>query len=211
MRLLVVCLVTLASMAAGSSLRVEYGDTLVGQVTDVVDGDTFVLQLNKPKMKVFVRLSEIDTPERGHVGFDEATWALAEMVFERIVVVSVVHVDSFGRAVGRVFQEEVDVNGVLVLAGLAVVDRRFSIDPLLLELEARARTARRGLWAIQQKRSPSLGATQGRIQNSMDSVCGSKTTCSQMRSCAEAVFFFTQCGLLRLDRDGDGVPCERLC
>lgn len=43
------------------------------------------------------------------------------------------------------------------------------------------------------------------------SQCGSKRLCKQMSSCAEARFYLNQCGLDRLDRDGDGVPCESLC
>ncbi|MGK9164924.1 excalibur calcium-binding domain-containing protein [Inquilinus limosus] len=38
--------------------------------------------------------------------------------------------------------------------------------------------------------------------------CGGKRTCGQMNSCAEANFYLNQCGLYRLDRDGDGRPCE---
>jgi endonuclease YncB( thermonuclease family) len=41
--------------------------------------------------------------------------------------------------------------------------------------------------------------------------CGTKSTCKQMSSCAEARFYLTQCGLSSLDRDGDGRPCEALC
>lgn len=41
--------------------------------------------------------------------------------------------------------------------------------------------------------------------------CGTKRTCSQMKSCKEAKYFLNQCGVQRLDRDGDGVPCENLC
>jgi hypothetical protein len=41
--------------------------------------------------------------------------------------------------------------------------------------------------------------------------CGTKTYCRQMTSCAEAQFHYRTCGLLRLDGDRDGVPCERLC
>ncbi|WP_245797022.1 excalibur calcium-binding domain-containing protein [Haemophilus paracuniculus] len=41
--------------------------------------------------------------------------------------------------------------------------------------------------------------------------CGGKRYCSDMNSCAEAKFYLRQCGLRRLDRDGDGVPCESLC
>jgi hypothetical protein len=41
--------------------------------------------------------------------------------------------------------------------------------------------------------------------------CGEKTYCTQMTSCAEAMFHFQVCGLARLDGDRDGMPCERLC
>jgi len=41
--------------------------------------------------------------------------------------------------------------------------------------------------------------------------CGTKTKCSQMSSCKEAYFFLKSCGLRRLDRDKDGVPCESIC
>jgi hypothetical protein len=41
--------------------------------------------------------------------------------------------------------------------------------------------------------------------------CGSKRTCGQMNSCAEAYHYLNDCGLGRLDRDGDGIPCESIC
>ena len=41
--------------------------------------------------------------------------------------------------------------------------------------------------------------------------CGGKRYCTQMTSCAEAQFYLKQCGLRKLDKDGDGVPCESLC
>jgi hypothetical protein len=37
------------------------------------------------------------------------------------------------------------------------------------------------------------------------------TTCGQMASCEEALFYLTQCGVTRVDGDGDGAPCNRLC
>lgn len=42
-------------------------------------------------------------------------------------------------------------------------------------------------------------------------VCGSKTTCDQMRTCSEAKSFYQYCGLSRLDGNNDGIPCETLC
>ena len=41
--------------------------------------------------------------------------------------------------------------------------------------------------------------------------CGSKTKCSQMVSCEEAYYYLNTCGLQKLDRDNDGIPCESLC
>jgi deoxyribonuclease-1 len=38
-----------------------------------------------------------------------------------------------------------------------------------------------------------------------------KTTCRQMRSCDEAKFYLTQCGVSRLDGNNDGIPCASLC
>lgn len=41
--------------------------------------------------------------------------------------------------------------------------------------------------------------------------CGAKYYCTQMSSCEEAVHYLFNCGLTRLDGDGDGIPCESLC
>ncbi|WP_353618593.1 excalibur calcium-binding domain-containing protein [Spartinivicinus marinus] len=38
-----------------------------------------------------------------------------------------------------------------------------------------------------------------------------KKYCKHMISCEEAKFYLNQCNLTRLDRDKDGVPCEKLC
>ncbi|WP_432416503.1 excalibur calcium-binding domain-containing protein [Gallibacterium genomosp. 3] len=41
--------------------------------------------------------------------------------------------------------------------------------------------------------------------------CDVKRYCKEMRSCEEAKFYLNQCGVGRLDRDKDGVPCESIC
>jgi len=41
--------------------------------------------------------------------------------------------------------------------------------------------------------------------------CSSKPYCKDVSSCAEAYYHLTQCGLTRLDRDRDGIPCEKTC
>jgi hypothetical protein len=41
--------------------------------------------------------------------------------------------------------------------------------------------------------------------------CGTKRYCNQMSSCDEAKHYLNNCGVTRLDGDGDGVPCESIC
>jgi hypothetical protein len=42
-------------------------------------------------------------------------------------------------------------------------------------------------------------------------VCAIRKTCNQMASCDEARFQLESCNNRRLDRDGDGIPCESIC
>jgi hypothetical protein len=39
--------------------------------------------------------------------------------------------------------------------------------------------------------------------------CDGRTYCSQMTSCEEATWFLQNCPGVKMDREGDGVPCER--
>lgn len=39
--------------------------------------------------------------------------------------------------------------------------------------------------------------------------CDGREHCSQMRSCAEAEYFLQHCPNVKMDGDGDGMPCER--
>ena len=47
--------------------------------------------------------------------------------------------------------------------------------------------------------------------NASGFTCGGKRVCADMSSCAEARFHLEQCGMSRLDRDRDGIPCETIC
>jgi hypothetical protein len=38
-----------------------------------------------------------------------------------------------------------------------------------------------------------------------------KRTCRDMVDCADARYHLNQCGMARLDGDGDGTPCESIC
>ena len=56
-----------------------------------------------------------------------------------------------------------------------------------------------------KKKSVSTQSSKGSYQ------CGTKRYCKHMSSCEEAMFHLNQCGRKSLDRDKDGVPCEKIC
>lgn len=181
----------------------------------VVDGDTLTVQTDGDA-RLRIRLYAIDSPERGQPYSDPALQLLADLVANRTILFQTVDTDSYGRSVARVFVGDTDVNAELVRQGAAWVYRKYSHDPALLALEREAREHERGLWALpaSQRVPPwEFRANERRAptERAPDFVCGRKSYCREMRSCAEARFHLETCGLSRLDGDGDGVPCSSLC
>jgi len=125
-------------------------ETLSGRCIKVADGDTITI-LTPAKRQVRIRLACIDCPERRQPFGKRAKQFTSSLVFGKQVRVHVVDWDRYGRAVGWVYVSnddgrEICVNRELVREGLAWVYRRYCSDPQLLELEARARKVKRGLW-----------------------------------------------------------------
>lgn len=46
-------------------------------------------------------------------------------------------------------------------------------------------------------------------KRSNPSKCDGRRHCSQMSSCREARFFLNNCPSVKMDGDGDGIPCEK--
>jgi endonuclease YncB( thermonuclease family) len=118
-----------------------------GKVVAVADGDTLTV-LTDSQREVRVRLAEIDTPESRQPWGKRAKQALSQKVFGQQVEIEVLDVDRYGRRVGRVRLGARDINRELVAEGHAWVYREYLRDRSLLDVEAAAREARRGLWAL---------------------------------------------------------------
>ena len=183
-------------------------------VVRVKDGDSLVVDSNGREVEV--RLADIDTPEFNQPRGDEAKEALSSLVDGKDVRLELVGGDAYRRIVAHVFVGEVDVNAELVRRGLAWVRRAYDPAPSLVALEDGARQAERGLWAdedpvppwIWRKTKQSADRELGAIP---EVECGTKQSCAKMTSCEEAIAFLRQCKLTRIDGDGDGIPCEKLC
>ena len=129
-------------------------ETLSGRVVAIADGDTLTV-LTEAREQVRVRLSEIDTPERRQPYGQRSRERLSELAVGKQVRVAVRDKDRYGRTVGRVWADGVDVNAVMVRDGAAWVYRRYSQDEGLRRAEDEARAARRGLWGLPEaERTP---------------------------------------------------------
>ena len=136
------------------SLSIE-AETLHGVVVKIADGDTLTI-LTSSTEQVKVRLEGIDTPERKQPYGYKAKQALEELVLQKDALVEVETKDRYGRTVGIVFVEGMNINNELVRQGMAWVYRKYSNDQTLLSLEAEARHKQLGLWSSDNPIEPWL-------------------------------------------------------
>lgn len=137
----------------------------VGRVRSVSDGDTIVVE-TADRLRHRVRLSGIDAPERGSRDLygqpygQRARQNLSQLAYRATVRVEWRTYDGFGRVLGRVWLDDVDVGLQQVCAGYAWVFREFVADLAAQELrtyldcEQAARAERRGLWRDSRPLAP---------------------------------------------------------
>ncbi|HSM22608.1 MAG TPA: thermonuclease family protein [Rubrivivax sp.] len=121
--------------------------TVQGVVTHVTDGDSlWVTPPGQPGIEV--RLRDIDAPEICQVWGEEARRALEERVLGRTVVLRTAGRDTYGRTLGYVQFDGVDVGRRMVEEGHAWSTRtRWDRGPLVKE-ERMADALRRGLHGL---------------------------------------------------------------
>jgi endonuclease YncB( thermonuclease family) len=136
-----------ALVSSVASAAFAPGERIAGRVVGVQDSDTLTL-LTAARAQIRVRLAEIDAPESGQPYGSRAKQALSEIAFGQGARLVVVDTDRYGRTVARVVVGATDVNAEMVRRGAAWVFLRYARDPSFPRLEAEARAARRGLWAL---------------------------------------------------------------
>lgn len=123
------------------------GQTMMGRVIKVSDGDTIVVQNSKNK-KVKVRLAKIDAPELSQPHGKVAYFALNQLLLSQTVKITYKNKDRYQRIVGQVYLNGMDVGAEMVSQGHAWVYRQYSDDFYLYCLEYWARFTQKGLWAL---------------------------------------------------------------
>lgn len=140
----------MGTSGAGAATRAPAaapGEVVAGRAS-VIDGDTIDIHGAR------IRLSGIDTPERGqsceregkaYRCGTEASRVLDGLVADQPVSCTVVAVDRYKRLVATCRKGALDLNGEMVRLGWALAYRTYS--KAYVGQEDEARMARRGMWA----------------------------------------------------------------
>ncbi len=143
-RVIVLCFLVFLSLTA-------FANTLTGKVVKITDGDTlYVLHANYKDHTI--RLAGIDAPERKQAYRLASRKHLASIVAGQQVTIEYKKRDRYGRIVGKVLLDGIDVSLEQVKAGLAWHYKKYQHEQsvedreLYADAENKARNERLGLW-----------------------------------------------------------------
>jgi endonuclease YncB( thermonuclease family) len=197
-------------------------ETFTTQILTVLDGDTVMVKRGTGTLSI--RLAEIDAPEKSQPFGETSRKSLSDLVMGKSVQVVSQTMDQYGRMVAHLNVTGLDVNAEQIRLGMAWEYSHFHRNQVLIALQKEAQSVPRGLWALSNPIPPwewrkthpyaasAIPTTETTTPSTTSSLrCGNKKYCNQMTSCEEAKYYLNQCGVKRLDGNGDGVPCESLC
>lgn len=121
-------------------------ELIAGRVVGVTDGDTVTIRTEAETLKV--RLTGIDTPERGQPFGTKAKQALSGKVFGKDVTLNSSGKDRYGRTLGEIIVDGESVNVWLVRAVWVWRYERYAPDDTQLrDAQQAAKRVKLGLWA----------------------------------------------------------------
>ncbi|WP_081826620.1 thermonuclease family protein [Persephonella sp. KM09-Lau-8] len=208
-------------------------EKIPAKVISIIDGDTIKVLINEKTEKV--RLIGIDTPEskpnkRAKLQAKRTKQTINEILElgqmakkhlqSYIYPGDTVYLefdaqkrDKYGRLLAYVWTNGIMVNEKMICDGYAyplTIPPNVKYANLFRKCFAKAVKYGFGLW----KKKDSNSYTERKKPektNNFNLKCKNKKYCYQMKSCEEAKFYLNVCGIKRLDRDRDGIPCEKLC
>lgn len=122
--------------------------TLSGNVVSVADGDTITI-LTQGNKQVKIRLYGIDTPEGRQAFGKKAKKFTSSLVYRKQVEVNPYDIDKYGRTVGVVVANGINVNEEIIRAGYGWQYRKYCKESFCsnwIDLENAARVSKIGLW-----------------------------------------------------------------
>lgn len=120
-------------------------EKFTGVVTRVIDGDTLIVRYLE--QHVSVQLEGVDAPERGEPYARRSAASLARLCSHRPARVESERSDPFGRVLGEVMCNGVNVNEEQLRQGMGRLDASSESRADWRKLQREARSARRGIWS----------------------------------------------------------------
>jgi micrococcal nuclease len=125
---------------------------LIGKVVNIADGDTFTMLVNNEPIRI--RLHGIDSPEKGQDFSNVAKEFLSGYVFGKVVTVREMDTDRYGRTIGMVTIDGVNVNEKILEAGLAWHYKQYDKNYKWAQLESIAKGKKIGIWSVSNPTPP---------------------------------------------------------
>ena len=122
-----------------------------GRVIRVTDGDTIAV-LMASNQTVKIRLAGIDAPEKKQAFGNRSKQSLSDLVYGKQVTIIWNKTDRYGRTVGKVLFDKVDVNNQQLTKGYAWFYKKYENElsledrKLYQESESKAKNSKLGLW-----------------------------------------------------------------
>ena len=134
-------------------------DTLTGRVVGIADGDTLTL-LDERNTQHKIRLSGIDSPEKGQPFGQACKKSLSDLAYDRVGAVESNKLDRYGRVIGKVLVNGQDVNLEQIRRGCGWHYKKYENEQILDDrlsynaAEESARASRVGLWTDNEPMPP---------------------------------------------------------
>ena len=125
--------------------------TIEGLVVGVADGDTITV-LDQQKNTYKIRLQGIDAPEKKQAFGEKSKQSLQDLVHSKQVRIEYDKEDKYGRIVGKVTVDDVDVCLQQLLLGMAWHYKKYQNEQsvsdraLYSETELKSKSLKLGLW-----------------------------------------------------------------
>lgn len=127
---------------------------MTGKVVGIYDGDTITIIDDLDQGKFKIRLYGIDAPEKKQDFGQKAKQHLSSLIFNKVVKIKFTEIDRYGRIVGKIFLNDIEINIEMLKAGLAWHYSRYDQTSTYINAEKQARTEKRGIWSIKNSIPP---------------------------------------------------------
>ena len=139
--------------------KTVHAETLHGWVIGISDGDTITV-LDNTNTQFKIRLAGIDAPEKKQDFGNASKKSLSDLVYDQQVTVDWHKEDRYGRIVGKVIRDNVDINLEQIKKGMAWFYRNYQNELVLddrldyLHAEEAAIKNQIGIWSLQSPIPP---------------------------------------------------------